>query len=124
MKRRDFLKSSAAMGAVGHVSVEHRDFAGLDLADAGDQREQRGLAHAVRADHPDHALGRNIEREVVERERLSVAVRYPLEPGDNGIGHCGSFTLSSSGQAILGSVRTKPSPRTRPRRSRPVSRIT
>ena len=57
---------------------------------------------------PDHAVGRNIEGEVVERERLSVAVRYALDACDSGVGHGGSFTASSAGQGILGSVRTKP----------------
>src|SRR5262249_39404241 len=67
---------------------------------------------AVGPDHSHHAIGRNIEGEVVERERLTVAVRYPLDPGDDGVRHWGSFTTSSSGHAILGSVRTKPRPRT------------
>src|SRR5262249_53632759 len=100
------------MRAVRHVSVQRPDFAGLDLAHPGDEAEQGGLADAVGPDHSHHAPGRNIEGEVVEREPPPVAVRYPFDPGDNGVGHWGSFTTSSSGQAILGSVRTKPRPRT------------
>ena len=64
------------MVLVRHVSVEHHDLAGLNLAHAGDQGEQGGLADAVGPDQSRHALGRNIEGQVVERERLSVAVRY------------------------------------------------
>ena len=49
-----------------------------------DEREQGGLANAVGPDQPRHALGGNIEREVVERERFSVAMRYALDLGDEG----------------------------------------
>jgi hypothetical protein len=108
----DAAVARPAMGSVRHVSVEDRNLAALDLAHARHKREQRGLADAVRPDHPDHAPSGNIEREVVERDRFSVAVRDALESGDDVVGHCGSFATSSSGQGILGSVRTKPRPRT------------
>src|SRR5262247_1503260 len=108
----DTTVTGSAMRGVCHVSVQHRDFAGLDLAHPGDEAEQGGLADAIGPDHSHHAAGGNIEGEVVEREPPPVAVRYPFDPGDNGIGHWGSFTTSSSGHAILGSVRTKPRPRT------------
>ena len=108
----DTAVTRPAMVLIRHVSVEHHDLAGLDLAHPGDEGEQGGLADAIGSDQSRHALGRNIEREVVERERLSVAVRDALDPGDDGVGHCGSFTSSSSGQGILGSVRTKARPRT------------
>src|SRR5262245_13483528 len=100
------------MALIRHISVEDGNVAALDLAHPGDEGEQSRFADAVGANQPRHALSRNIEREVVERERLSVAVSDPLEPGDNGVGHCGSFTARSSGQGIFGSVRTKPRPRT------------
>src|SRR5262249_31502178 len=108
----DTAVTRSAMCGIRHVSVEHRDLAGLDLAHPRDEAEQGGLADAVGADHSHHAACRNIEGEVVERERLPVAVRYPLDPGDDGVRHWGSFTTSSSGHATLGSVRTKPRPRT------------
>src|SRR5262249_47433489 len=108
----DTAVTRSAMRGIRHVSVEDCDFAGLDLAHPGDEAEQGGLTDTVGPDHSHHAAGRNIEGEVVERERLTVAVRYLFDPGDNGIGHWGSFTTSSSGHAILGSVRTKPRPRT------------
>src|SRR5262249_14332312 len=100
------------MRGIRHVSVEHRDLAGLDLAHPGDEAEQGRLADAVGPDHSHHAIGRNFEGEVVERERLTVAVRYPLDPGDYAVSHCGSFTTSSLGHVSLGSWRTKPRPRT------------
>src|SRR5262245_3882662 len=108
----DTAVTRSAMRGIRHASVEHRDVAGLDLAHPGDEAEQGGLADAVGPDHSHHAPGGNIEGEVVEREPLTVAVRYPLDPGDDGVRHWGSFTTSSSGHAILGSVRTKPRPRT------------
>ena len=72
--------------------------------------EQRGLADAVRPDQSRHAAGGNVEREVVERERLAVAMRYALETGDDGVGHCGSFTASSSrpGNFGIGADEAKP----------------
>jgi hypothetical protein len=75
------------MALFRHVPVEHDDLAGLDLAHAGDERQQGRLADAVGSDHSYHALGRNLEGEVVEREGLSVAVGYPIDLGDNGSGH-------------------------------------
>src|SRR5262249_27853415 len=108
----DTAVTRSAMRGIRHVAVQHRDFAGLDLAHPGDEAEQGGLADAVGPDHPHHAAGGNIEGEVVEREPPPVAVRYPFDPGDNGVGHWGSFTTSSSGHAILRSLRTKPRPRT------------
>ena len=71
-----------AMMLIRHVSVEHHDFAGLYLAHPGDQGEQGGLADAIGPDHSHHTLGRNIEGQVIERERLSVAVRYALDACD------------------------------------------
>src|SRR5262249_3841861 len=109
---RDTAVTGSAMRGIRHVSVQHRDFAGFDLAHPGDESEQGGLADTIGADPSHHAIGMNIEGEVVERERPPVAVRYPLDPGDDSVRHWGSFTTSSSGHAILGSVRTKPRPRT------------
>src|SRR6476620_1805487 len=100
------------MAHIRHVAVYHHDPAGLNLAHPRDQGEQGGLADAIGPDHPHHAVGRNIEGQVIERERLSVAVCYALDSCDDGIVHYGSFTVSSAGQETLGSVRTNPSPRT------------
>ena len=101
-----------AMVLIRHVAVEHRDFAGLNFAHPRNEAEQSGFADAVGPDQSRHAVGRNFEREIIHRERLAVAVHNVLDSGDNGIGHCGSLTSSSLGQAILGSVRTKARPRT------------
>ena len=100
------------MALIRHVAVEHRDFAGLNLAHPGDEGEQGGLSNAIGPDQSRHTLGGNIEGQVVERERLSVLVCYALDPCDRGLAHYGSFTASSAGQGIFGSVRTNPSPRT------------
>src|SRR5262245_66138184 len=100
------------MAGIRDVSIENGHLAALDLADAGHKPAQRRFANAIRPDHPDHAMAGNIERDVVERDRFSVPVRYALDPSDDGVRHWGSFTTSSSGHVILGSVRTKPRPRT------------
>src|SRR5215831_8839500 len=108
----DTAVTGSAMRGIRDVSIENGHLAALDLADAGHKPEQRRFANAIRPDHPDHAMGGNIERDVVERDRFSVPVCYALDPSDDGVRHWGSFTTSSSGHAILGSVRTKPRPRT------------
>ena len=66
------------------------------------EREQGGLADAVGPDQSRHAPGGNIEGDVVERERVAVAVRHPLDPGDNGVGHCGKFHHELGGPSDLG----------------------
>ncbi len=54
----DAGQARAAMLRVAHVAIQCEDLAFLDPAHAGNQREQRGLADAVRPDEPDHAAGR------------------------------------------------------------------
>ena len=54
----DARTDSGAMRGIRHVAVEHEHAAGLDLARAGDEAEERRLADAVGADDPDHAAGR------------------------------------------------------------------
>ena len=61
-----------AKARVGHVAAEHLDLPLLDSAGAGNQRQQAGLPHAVRADQPDHAAGRQIEGDRIERVGLAV----------------------------------------------------
>ena len=64
----DARADGVAVRGVGDVAAEHLDRARLDLAYAGDQAEQRRLADAVRADQADHASGRDVEVDVVERD--------------------------------------------------------
>ena len=107
----DAAVARPAMALVRHVAVEHHDLAGLNLAHPGDEGEQGGLADAVGPDHPHHAVGRNIEGQVVERERLSVAMGYALDP----VATMPLLITEASPQVRqarepLGSVRTKPEP--------------
>ena len=55
-----------------HVAAEDESVSGLDLPCAGDDAEQRRLADAVGPDEPDHAAGRKLERDAVERDRRAV----------------------------------------------------
>ena len=64
----DARTNRAAMPGIRHIAVEHEDAAGLDLARAGNDGEQRRLADPVGADQPDHAAGREGDRDVVERD--------------------------------------------------------
>ena len=52
------------------------------LPDAGEQREKRGLADAVRADQTDHTAARNSERHVVERDVLAIDERNARKRAD------------------------------------------
>ena len=69
---------------VPEVAAQCPHLAGLDLAHAGDQPEQGRLADAVRADESSHPTRRDLERHVVERDGLAVAVRNAFEPGGDG----------------------------------------
>ncbi|MNE76439.1 hypothetical protein D3C80_1726760 [compost metagenome] len=69
-----------AMADIGHVAAKHLDLALLDRAGAGDERQKARLADAIRPDHADHAAGRDIDRDVVEGDRLLVGKRYLLQP--------------------------------------------
>ena len=68
-----------AVVGVAHVAAEHVDRARLDLARAGDQAEQRGLADAVGPDEADHAAGGDVERDRVEREHVPITLREALD---------------------------------------------
>ena len=68
----DARAGRSAEARVGHVAAEHLDLPLLNLAGAGDERQQTGLSHAVRADQPDHAAGRQIEGDRIEGTGLAV----------------------------------------------------
>ena len=61
------------------------------MAGAGDERKHAGLAHAVRADQPDHAAGCQIKANRIEGVYLAAAQanvrqsghRRPIEPADD-----------------------------------------
>src|SRR6476660_8011534 len=73
--------------------VAHADGAVVGLVLAHDHAEQRGLAGAVRPDHPDNAAGRQLEGEIVDEEAVAKAFADMLglddhiaeaRPGRNG----------------------------------------
>src|SRR5262249_58753991 len=100
-----------AVRLVGHIAVKYRDTPLLDDPDARDQSQQSGLADTVRTDHTDHTVGRDINRNIVERGRFPILVGNVLNLGYGAIRHQGSFTARLSGHAAPESVRTKPIPR-------------
>ena len=57
------------MRRILHVAVEDENASGLDLPRAGDDAQQRRLSDAVGPDEPDHAAGRKLDRDLVERDR-------------------------------------------------------
>ena len=93
------------MPGVSHVAVEREHFTLMDTAHTGNEGQQGRLADTVRTDQPDNAVGRNVERDVVERDGLTVAMRQPLHACGNRGGH-GSFTASLSGHGVSGLLRT------------------
>ena len=70
----------------GHVAAEHLQLAGLQLAGAGNQPQQGGLAHPVRADQAHHAARGDRQRDVPQRGGFPVVVADALEPG-HGLSH-------------------------------------
>ena len=100
----------ASVPAVAHVAAEHRDRAGLDSLCAGDDAEQSGFSHAVRADQRHRCARRNLQADGVERQGLAVPVREAVDPqgwpaGGHARAYCdlpgsgGSLAASASGQA-------------------------
>ena len=64
-----------ARAPVGHVGAEHDRLAALDRPRAGQDRQQRGFADAVRSDQSDHVSRGNRDRDVIERHDIPVALR-------------------------------------------------
>ena len=58
------------MRRASHVAAEDENGAGLDPPRAGDQAQQRRLADAVWPDESDHAAGRDVDRDVVQRDHI------------------------------------------------------
>ncbi len=69
-----------AMRFVRHIAVEDRDTALLNDPNASDQSQQCRLANTVRTDHADHAAGRDLNSDVVERNRRPIAMGNALDP--------------------------------------------
>jgi hypothetical protein len=67
---------------VADVAAQHLDLAGLQLANAGQDRQQGRLAHPVRADQADGLLGRDVEADPVQRRHLAVLVGEIPDAGD------------------------------------------
>jgi hypothetical protein len=65
----DARADDVAVRLAGHVAAQHLHAARLHGARAGDQRQQAGLAHAVRTDQPHHAAGRHVQRDAGQRLR-------------------------------------------------------
>ena len=87
---------------VGDGLVEDDNLAALNDLHPRDEPQQRGFANAVRPDHADHDARRNVDRDVSERDRRTIAVRYVLDPGDGLAGHFASGVLVSA--ALLSGV--------------------
>ena len=97
----------AAMPSTGHVAAQGLDAAGLQLARAGNQGQQRRLADAVRADQPDGPAAGNLHRNALERQLAPIAVGYALQAGSgfpiriHRAAVSGRRTSSQSGQTPL-----------------------
>jgi hypothetical protein len=92
-----------------HVAPEDVHAALLDALGAGHEAQQRRLAHAIRPDHPGKTAGRDVERDVVERDNMPVAVTDALEADDRRIANVGEvlpaggkvFTLLDVGYVYM-----------------------
>ena len=69
--------------ALIHVAQRHRladgELAAGWLLLAGDEPQQRGLARAVGADHPDHRARRGLEAEVLEEQPVAIRLRHAVK---------------------------------------------
>ncbi|MFK4403300.1 hypothetical protein ABH991_000334 [Bradyrhizobium ottawaense] len=103
----------AAMARACHIAAEHVDASVLDRAGSGDQRQQARFADAVGADQSDHAAGRQVERDGIERPGLAIAQAHAFQMhhaagGSRCIGcgsraHLVSLILRLSGHCAAGS---------------------
>jgi len=75
---RDARVHGAAVSRVPDVPLEDGHLALLHLLGSGDQGHQGRLADAVGSHDPDHDAARDVERDVVERDHLAVAVGHAL----------------------------------------------
>jgi hypothetical protein len=100
----DMRADVTTMARFGHIAAEHLDAAGLDPARPGDQRQQAGLADAVRADQADHALRRQHQVDRVEGTGPAVAQADAAQAGDRRV-HCGTLIARCAGHAACGSRR-------------------
>ena len=76
----DARTDPAAMRGIGHVAVQHLHPALLQPSRTGDQRQQAGLAYAIRADQADHAACRQRQAQVVESKGSAVAQGQVCDP--------------------------------------------
>ncbi len=104
---RDPGRDAVAVALIADVATEDLDASALNLARAGDQVEQRGLADSVRPDQSDHDAGGNVDIDVAQRRDVAVAMGNPRHPDDGRGGgvHPGRFTLSASGHSCAGGSR-------------------
>ena len=73
-----------AMARAGHVTAQSLNSSLLHRTGAGQQREQAGLADGVRADQADHAPGRDVQRDAVQRHGFAVVQTDAGQTGDRG----------------------------------------
>ncbi|MCY1451759.1 hypothetical protein D9M71_686400 [compost metagenome] len=103
----DARTNCAAVRPAAHVAAEHGDLAILHLPCAGDQRQQAGLADTIRADQADHAVGRNLQRDVIDRTGRAVAQRHPGQARHavRRAVHSGTLICRFAGHSACGSRR-------------------
>src|SRR5262249_12095452 len=56
-----------------------RDLSCVRLLLAGDKAKERGLAGAIRTDDADDRAGRNLERQVVDKQALAITLAHAVE---------------------------------------------
>ena len=97
----DAMVAGLSVPAVGNVAAQRLYRSGLQSAYAGDQAQQGRFADAVRPDQADHAAGRNVERDIVERDRFTITLGDARDAADGSVGvvHCGSLTCRLAGQS-------------------------
>ena len=88
------LRRDETVGACD-LGIIDEDAAGGGALDAGREAEQRGLAAAGGTEQAEHLARRDVDRDLVERQRVAIAPRHVLEGEARGEGDGG---LAAAGQ--------------------------
>jgi len=104
-----------AMTGACHVAAQNFDASLLHLAGTGEQREQTGFAHAIRANQSHHSPRRNVQRDAGECDGFAVVQADINQTGDGrGTGlrriHSGTLIAKFAGHSAFASSLSQATP--------------
>ena len=84
------------------VAAVDRDAPGIELDEAGDRHQRRRLAGAAEAEQGDELARRDVERDIVDRDEIAVALAEMADL-DGGAGH--ALSPAAHQNRVVASVR-------------------